>query len=264
MNECISLAHPPLPTSIEERIRSYAFQLYVRNGHRNDRCAENWREAQQHIGAALAQDGGPLPPNEPAAAGPAPTTTTASAALARSDRPRIGIAADHGGYALKSHLLGLLRADGYVVTDFGAGRLNAADDYPDFIEPMAESVAAGTLDRGIGLCGSGVGACIAANKVKGVRACLIRDRFCAHQGVEDDHMNVMCLGGGVIGYGLAWELVQTFLAARGSSAERHLRRVAKVAALEGRPDQPRTDRGNGPLASPRESAEPGRVLTGPE
>jgi ribose 5-phosphate isomerase B len=125
-----------------------------------------------------------------------------------------------------------MRGSGYEVMDFGAHRLDAGDDYPDFVIPLAKAVAAGEIDRGVAICGSGVGASIAANKVPGVRAGLIHDVFSAHQGVEDDNMNVFCLGGKVIGAALAWELLQKFLAARFTGAPRHLRRVEKVEALE--------------------------------
>jgi ribose 5-phosphate isomerase B len=141
---------------------------------------------------------------------------------------RIGIAADHGGYELKKYLLGRLHDAGHEVTDFGDRRLDSTDDYPDFIVPMARAVASGTLERGIALCGSGVGASIAANKIAGVRACLIHESFSAQQGVQDDDMNVICMGGLVVGHALAWDLVQTFLAARFSGAERHRRRLADL------------------------------------
>jgi RpiB/LacA/LacB family sugar-phosphate isomerase len=144
----------------------------------------------------------------------------------------IGIAADHGGFELKGYLLGRLRAAGHKVTDFGDLKQHAGDDYPDFVIPMARAVAGGAIDRGIAICGSGVGASVAANKVAGVRACLINDSFSARQGVEDDDINVICLGGLVIGRALAWELVQRFLAARFSGEARHRRRLAKVAKLE--------------------------------
>ena len=144
---------------------------------------------------------------------------------------RVGIAADHGGFALKGQVAESLRGSGYEVVDFGAHQLNPGDDYPDFIIPLARAVAAGEVERGVALCGSGVGASIAANKVPGVRAGLIHDVFSAHQGVEDDDMNVFCLGGKVIGPALAWELIETFLAAHFSGAERHERRLAKVQAL---------------------------------
>ena len=145
---------------------------------------------------------------------------------------RVGIASDHGGFALKEQIAELLRGAGYEVVDFGAFYLSPGDDYPDYIIPMARAVSAGKVDRGLALCGSGVGASIAANKVAGVRAGLIHDVFSAHQGVEDDDMNVFCLGGKVIGSALAWELIETFLKARFSGAERHQRRVDKVKALE--------------------------------
>jgi ribose 5-phosphate isomerase B len=144
----------------------------------------------------------------------------------------LGIAADHGGFELKEYLAGRLRAAGHKVIDFGDGKPREDDDYPDFIIPLARAVSSGDVKRGIGICGSGVGASVAANKVVGVRACLIHESFSAHQGVEDDDLNVMCLGGLVVGHALAWELVQTFLAAKFSNAERHCRRLAKVCALE--------------------------------
>ena len=145
---------------------------------------------------------------------------------------RIGVAADHGGFELKEYLAGMLRAAHYEVLDFGDGRPKPDDDYPDFVVPLARAVARGEVDRGVAICGSGVGACVAANKVPGVRACLIHECFSAHQGVEDDDMNVICLGGHVVGNAVAWELVRTFLQARFSGAERHRRRLAKVAKLE--------------------------------
>lgn len=148
------------------------------------------------------------------------------------DFVRVGVAADHGGFELKQYLETRLRDAGYDVNDFGEHRLKPDDDYPDFVVPLARAVAAGEVERGVAVCGSGVGACVVANKVKGVRACLIHENFSAHQGVEDDDLNVMCLGGQVIGHALAWELVQTFLAAQFSGGSRHRRRLAKVAALE--------------------------------
>ncbi len=145
---------------------------------------------------------------------------------------RVGIAADHGGFDLKGQIAEALRAADYKVVDFGAQKLNPADDYPDFITPMAKAVARGEVDRGVAVCGSGVGACVAANKIPGVRAALILDIFSAHQGVEDDDMNVICLGGRVTGFALAWDLIQAFLTARFIGTERHRRRLGKVAALE--------------------------------
>ena len=147
---------------------------------------------------------------------------------------RVGVAADHGGFELKQQLVGRLRMAGHEVVDFGDGRLDPNDDYPDFVVPLARAVARGEVDRGVAICGSGVGACVAANKVPGVRACLIHEIFSAHQGVEDDDMNMICLGGRVLGHALAWELVKTFLAAEFSGAKRHRRRLAKVAELERR------------------------------
>ena len=155
-----------------------------------------------------------------------PSTTPAR------DQLRIGIAADHGGFDLKQYLEERLRKAGHAVNDFGDHHPHPDDDYPDFVVPLARAVARGEVDRGIAVCGSGVGACVAANKVAGVRACLIHENFSAQQGVEDDDLNVICLGGHVIGHETAWDLVQTFLAARFSGAERHRRRLAKVAALE--------------------------------
>jgi ribose 5-phosphate isomerase B len=145
---------------------------------------------------------------------------------------RIGIATDHGGYGLKEELLTHLRAAGYEVVDFGAHRLNPSDDYPDFVIPLARAVAAGEVERGVAICGSGVGAAVCANKVPGIRAAIIHDHFSARQGVEDDHMNIICMGGRTVGPAVAWDLVQTFLAAGFSQDERHLRRLGKVASLE--------------------------------
>ena len=148
---------------------------------------------------------------------------------------RVGIGSDHGGFLLKEQVAEQLRGAGYEVFDFGAHQLTEGDDYPDYIIPLAKAVASGEVDRGVALCGSGVGASIAANKVAGVRAGLIHDVFSAHQGVEDDDMNVFSLGGQVIGPALAWELIETFLNASFSGAERHQRRVNKVRALERQP-----------------------------
>ena len=147
---------------------------------------------------------------------------------------RIGIAADHAGFAMKVQMAAALSNGGYQVQDFGASALDPADDFPDFVIPLARAVAAGEVERGIALCGSGVGAAIVANKIPGVRAALIHDDYSAHQGVEHDDMNVICLGSLVVGYAQAWELVQAFLAARFSGEERHLRRLAKIEALERR------------------------------
>jgi ribose 5-phosphate isomerase B len=144
----------------------------------------------------------------------------------------IGIAADHGGFELKARLAEVLEAEGHQVEDFGAHELVPGDDYPDMVVPLSRAVARGEIVRGIAICGSGVGACIAANKVKGVRAALITDSFSAHQGVEDDDMNVICLGARVIGDSLAEELVRTFLSASFKAQERFHRRLKKVRALD--------------------------------
>ncbi|MEO8614990.1 MAG: RpiB/LacA/LacB family sugar-phosphate isomerase [Luteolibacter sp.] len=144
----------------------------------------------------------------------------------------IGIAADHGGFELKQILTARLRGTGHTVVDFGDRIELSTDDYPDFVIPLARAVASGGVQRGIAICGSGVGAAVAANKVNGVRACLIQESWSAHQGVEDDDLNMICLGGLVTGPALAWELIQIFLAAGFSGAERHRRRLAKIVALE--------------------------------
>lgn len=144
----------------------------------------------------------------------------------------IGVAADHGGFELKEYLVDRLHQAGYKVTEFGNSQLNSDDDYPDSVIPLARAVAGGNVDCGIAICGSGVGACIAANKVAGVRASLIHETFSAHHGVEDDNMNMICLGGLVVGHAFALELVKTFLQAKFSGAERFQRRLTKVAALE--------------------------------
>ena len=149
-----------------------------------------------------------------------------------SETMRIGVAADHGGFKLKVQLVSALRNLGYEIEDFGANELVPNDDFPDFVIPLARAVAKGDLVRGLAICGSGVGACIAANKVSGVRASLITDSFSAHQGVEDDNMNVMCMGGQITGYKLALELALTFLHARFKADERFIRRLAKITTLE--------------------------------
>jgi RpiB/LacA/LacB family sugar-phosphate isomerase len=145
---------------------------------------------------------------------------------------RVGIAADHAGFALKEQLAKALRESGHEIVDFGSSSLTPADDYPDYVVPLARSVAIGEVERGVAICGSGVGACVAANKVKGIRAALVHDIFSAHQGVEDDDMNVICFGARVLGCALAWDLTEAFLAAHFKDAERHQRRLQKIAALE--------------------------------
>ena len=145
---------------------------------------------------------------------------------------RLGIATDHGGLSLKEDLVTRLRAAGHEVVDFGANVLDTADDYPDFVIPLAHAVAAGKVERGIAVCGSGVGASVCANKIHGVRASLVSDHFSARQGVEDDHMNIICMGGRTLGPFAAWDILEAYLAAEFSQAPRHLRRLAKVASLE--------------------------------
>jgi len=144
----------------------------------------------------------------------------------------VGFATDHGGYILKEPILKALRDSGHEVRDFGAYNLNLGDDYPDFVIPLARAVALGEVERGIAICGSGVGASFTANKVAGVRSALIHESFSAHQGVEDDDMNLLCLGGRVVGFALAREIIQNYLAAQYVKAERFERRLAKVAAIE--------------------------------
>jgi ribose 5-phosphate isomerase B len=133
---------------------------------------------------------------------------------------------------MKEELSRRLREAGFDVVDFGATRLVPDDDYPDTVVPLAQAVARGKVQRGIAVCGSGVGACMAANKVAGVRAALIHEAFSARQGVEDDDMNLVCFGGRVLDAETAWELAKTFLAAGFSGAPRHRRRLAKIASLE--------------------------------
>ena len=151
---------------------------------------------------------------------------------------RVAIATDHGGFGLKEELVARIRSAGHEVIDFGSHSLNPDDDYPDFVVPLAHAVSAGKVDRGVAMCGSGVGAAVCANKVKGAHACLIHDHFSARQGVEDDHMNILCMGGRTVGPEVAWDLVQTFLAADFSNAPRHLRRLNKVASLESERQSP--------------------------
>jgi ribose 5-phosphate isomerase B len=148
---------------------------------------------------------------------------------------RLGIATDHGGFELKEELAAYIRKAGHELVDFGSFSLNPGDDYPDFVIPLARAVAAGKVERGIAVCGSGVGASVCANKISGVRAALIEDHYSAHQGVEHDDMNILCIGGRVMGFVVAQELVDAFLGARFTHEERHVRRLAKVAALEPQP-----------------------------
>jgi ribose 5-phosphate isomerase B len=155
---------------------------------------------------------------------------------------RVGIATDHGGFDLKEEILKQLRQAGHEVVDFGAYELREGDDYPDYVVPLAKAVASQEVERGVAICGSGVGASVCANKIQGVRAALIHDHFSARQGVEDDHMNILCMGGRTEGPAVAWDLVQTFLGAQFSQEERHLRRLSKVASLEAQKQNPGGER----------------------
>ncbi len=145
---------------------------------------------------------------------------------------KIGIAADHAGFELKKYLIEMLYANAYEVIDYGNTELDFNDDYPDYVLPLGNSIRNKSVTYGIAICGSGVGACIIANKIAGIRACLIHERFSAKQGVEDDNMNMICLGGRVVDNSLAWELAEIFINAKYSGAERHARRLAKITAIE--------------------------------
>src|SRR5271166_6066361 len=144
---------------------------------------------------------------------------------------KVGLAADHGGFKMKQQLAKLIVA-GHEVVDFGNKVYDANDDYPDFAIPLARAVSRGDVERGVLLCGSGVGASVAANKIVGVRAAVCHDDFSARQGVEDDDLNILCFGGRTTGLAVAWDCTKSFLAAQFSGAERHCRRLAKVAQLE--------------------------------
>ncbi len=145
---------------------------------------------------------------------------------------RIALGADHGGFPLKGEIAEQLRREGRQVVDLGAHQYDGADDYPDFARAVAEAVAGGSAERGIVICGSGVGASIAANKIRGARAGLCHDTYSARQAVEHDDMNVLCLGARVIGPAVAAELVRVFLGAQFSGEDRHLRRLRKVLSFE--------------------------------
>ena len=144
---------------------------------------------------------------------------------------RIAVASDHAGFPLKERVISELSALGHETADLGTCSTDPVD-YPDYAQAVAEAVRAGRADRAVLLCGSGAGAAVAANKFRGIRAATCHDTFSAHQSVEDDDVNVLCLGARVVGSELAAELVRTFVSARFSGAERHLRRVAKIAAFE--------------------------------
>jgi ribose 5-phosphate isomerase B len=145
---------------------------------------------------------------------------------------RVALGVDHGGFPLKHGIAELLRAMGHELVDAGAYSFDPADDYPDFARAAAEAVLAGNAERGILVCGSGAGASIAANKFRGIRAALCHDTYSAHQAVEHDNMNMLCLGARVIGPALAAELVRAYLGARFSGEERHVRRLAKIQSFE--------------------------------
>ena len=147
---------------------------------------------------------------------------------------KVAVGTDHAGFALKDRVIETIRAAGHEVIDCGADRVIPGDDYPDYAERVAQAITGGDAERGVLICGSGVGASVAANKFIGIRAALCQDTFSAHQGVEDDSMNILCLGARVIGPSLAEELVIAFLRARFSGADRHQRRLAKVIAFEKR------------------------------
>ena len=146
---------------------------------------------------------------------------------------RIVVGSDHGGYSLKHDVVVALRRDGHDVLDVGTDSLESVD-YPDFAEFVGGAVIDGRAERGVLICGSGVGACVAANKLPGIRAAICHDSYSAHQGVEHDDMNILVLGGRIVGSALANDLVRVFVAARYTAEERHARRLAKVTAIEQR------------------------------
>jgi RpiB/LacA/LacB family sugar-phosphate isomerase len=146
---------------------------------------------------------------------------------------KIATGSDHAGFVLKQEIAEALRKEGHEVIDVGT-HSTAPVDYPDSAEAVGRAVTEGRAERGVLICGSGVGASVAANKIKGVRAAICHDVYSAHQGVEHDDMNVLVLGGRIIGPALAWELVRTFVGARYSAEDRHARRLAKVIALDNR------------------------------
>jgi ribose 5-phosphate isomerase B len=145
---------------------------------------------------------------------------------------KIAIGTDHGGYPLKTEIIQTIKQAGHEPIDLGAYSIDPQDDYPDFALAVGQAVQSHQADRGIIICGSGVGACVAANKLKGVRAALCHDTYSAHQGVEHDDMNVICLGARVIGAELAREVVLAFINATFSGEERHVRRLNKVLKIE--------------------------------
>jgi ribose 5-phosphate isomerase B len=145
---------------------------------------------------------------------------------------KIAIACDHGGFPLKDPMIQVIESMGHELVDLGAHEYDKHDDYPDFARYIGQAIQHGHADKGVLLCGSGVGACIAANKQDGIRASVCHDVYSAHQGVEHDAMNVLCLGSRIIGPQLAEDLVRAFIKAEFSGEERHQRRLEKVMALE--------------------------------
>lgn len=145
---------------------------------------------------------------------------------------KIAVAGDHAGVPLNEIVIDDLRRLGHDVTDLGTHDASKPDDYPDYAVALAREIIEGRCERGVLICGSGVGASVAANKVKGIRAGLAHDTYSAHQGVEHDDMNVLCLGSRVIGQAMALELVRAFIGAKFTGEERHRRRLAKIAAIE--------------------------------
>jgi ribose 5-phosphate isomerase B len=146
---------------------------------------------------------------------------------------KVAIAADHAGFELKRRLVDELRKAGHQITDFGTHDTSPVD-YPDFAQAVGNAVAKGEVERGILVCGSGIGACVVANKIKGVRAGICHDTYSAHQGVEHDAMNVLCIGSRVVGDALALEIATVFLGARYTAEERFARRLRKLLEIEAR------------------------------
>lgn len=145
---------------------------------------------------------------------------------------KIAIGADHGGFSLKEKLVHIIRQEGCEVYDLGAHQYDSHDDYPDFALAVGRSVAKGEVQRGIVICGSGVGGSVAANKIRGVRAAVCHDTYSAHQGVEHDDLNVLCLGGRIVGIELATEIVTSYLRSEFSGKERYQRRLSKIIEVE--------------------------------
>lgn len=145
---------------------------------------------------------------------------------------KIAVGADHGGYSLKQIIMDELTSLGHQVVDCGADTFNPTDDYPDFAHAVGVAIQTGQAERGVLICGSGVGASVAATKMRGIRACVCHDTYSAHQGVEHDNMNVLSLGARIVGEELAKELVRAYVGAKFSGAERHVRRLDKVLAIE--------------------------------